>query len=152
MSKYYLVAEYRSIFLRLMKGMLGLSHRSPEHHHPPSHRSIKPISRAPEFSEMRELSLVSMLQSHSLDPFSSVQQAGSGMSFHWKSGPSRDLLFDKAIGEKAHEIFCVQRLASQPANTKFHDTILKAKLQTFTDLNKKVQVKSKTSKEIYSLR
>lgn len=60
----------------------------------------------------------------------------------------QDLLAAKAIGEKAYEIFRVERLESQPAKTKFHDTIPKAKLQTFIDLNKKVQVKSKTSKEI----
>ena len=62
------------------------------------------------------------------------------MSFHWKSGPSKDtahLLGAKAVGEKAYEIFCVERLESQPAKTKFHDTIPKAKLQTFTYLNEK---------------
>ena len=58
------------------------------------------------------------------------------------------LLAAKAVGEKAHEIFRVERLESQPPQTKFHDTISREKLQTFTDLNKKVQVKSRTSKEI----
>ena len=73
------------------------------------------------------------------------------MSFHRKSGLFKDtatLLAAKAVGEKAYEIFRIERLESQRAKSKFLDTIPKAKLQTFTDLNKKVQVESKTSKEI----
>jgi len=91
-----------------------------------------------------------MLQSHWLDPFSSVQQDLLCL-FTGKVAPPKiqqDLLAAKAVGEKAYEIFRVERLESQPAKTKFHDTIPKAKLQTFTDLNKKVRVKRKTSKEI----
>ena len=52
----------------------------------------------------------------------------------------QDLLVAEVVGEKAYEIFRGERLESQPAKTKFHDTIPKAKLQTFTDLNTKVQV------------
>ena len=44
-SKYYLIAEYRSIFLRLMKDMVDLN-KSNFHH---------TISRAPELSEMRQM-------------------------------------------------------------------------------------------------
>ena len=91
-----------------------------------------------------------MLQSHWLDPFSSVQQDLVCLSTGKVAPPNiqQDLLAAKAVGEKAYEIFRVERLESQPAKTKFHDTIPKAKLQTSTDLNKRVQVKSKTSKEI----
>lgn len=60
----------------------------------------------------------------------------------------QDLLAAKAVGEKAYEIFRVERLESQPSKAKFHDAIPKAKLQTFIDLNKMVRVKRKTSKEI----
>ena len=62
------------------------------------------------------------------------------MSFHWKVAPPKiqqDLLAAKAVGEKTYEIFRVERLESQPPQTKFNDTIPKAKLQTFTDLNEK---------------
>ena len=95
-------------------------------------------------------SLVAKLQSHWLDPFSSVQQDPVCLSTGKVTPPKiqQDLLGAKAVREKAYEIFRVERLESQPAKTKFHDTIPKAKLQTFTDLNKEVQVKSKTSKEI----
>ena len=61
----------------------------------------------------------------------------------------KDLIFAKAIAEKAHEIFRVQRLESQRANTKFHDTIPKAKAANiYRPEKREVQVKSKTSKEI----
>ena len=95
-------------------------------------------------------SLVAMLQCHWLDPFSSVQQDLVCLSTGKVAPPKieQDFLAAKGVGEKAYEIFRVERLESQPAKTKFHDTIPKAKLQTFTDLNKKVKVKSKTSKEI----
>ena len=70
------------------------------------------------------------------------------MSFHWKVAPlkiEQDLLAAKAVGEKAYEIFIrVERLESQPPQTKFYDITPKAKLQAFTDLNKNVQVKSRT--------
>ena len=95
-------------------------------------------------------SLVLMLQSHWLDPFSSVQKDLVCLSTGKvaSSKIQQHLLAAKAVGEKAYEIFRIEQLESQRAKTKFLDTIPKAKLQTFTDLNKKVQVKSKTSKEI----
>ena len=141
-SKYYLVAEYRSIFLRLMKDMLDLNKSNFYHTDLQSTRMVR--------DETDVKSLVAMLQSHWLDPFSSVQQDLVCLSTGKVAPPKieQDLLAAKAVGEKAYEIFRVERLESQPAKIKFHDTIQKAKLQTFTDLNKKVKVKSKTSKEI----
>ena len=91
-----------------------------------------------------------MLQSHWFDPFTSVQQDLVCLSTG-KVAPRKiqqDLLTAEAVGEKAYESFRVERLESQPLQTKFHETIPKARLQTFTDLNRKVQAKSKTSKEI----
>ena len=65
-SKYYLVAEYRSIFLRLMKDMLDLNKSIFHHTDLQSTRIVR--------DETDVKSLVAMLQSHWLDPFSSVQQ------------------------------------------------------------------------------
>ena len=142
MSKYYLVAEYRSIFLRLVKDMLDLNKSNFHHTDLQSTRIVR--------DETDVKSLVAMLQSHWLDPFRSVQQDLVCLSTGKVAPPKiqQYLLAAKAVGEKAYEIFRVERLESQPPQTKFHDTIPKAKLQTFTDLNKKVQVKSRTSKEI----
>ena len=141
-SKYYHVAEYRSIFLRLMKDMQDLNKLNFHHTDIQSTRIVR------DKTDVKWL--VEMLQSHWLDPFSSVNQDLVCISTGKVAPPKiqQDLLAAKAVGEKAYETFRVERLESQPPQTKFHDTIPKAKLQTFTDLNKKVQVKSKTSKEI----
>jgi len=51
----------------------------------------------------------------------------------------QDLLAAKAVGEKAYEAgFRVERLESQPPQTKFHDNPGLCH-GTFTDLNRKVQ-------------
>ena len=96
------------------------------------------------------LSLVAMLQSHWLDPFTSVQQDLVCLSTGKVAPPKiqQDLLTAKAVGEKAYQTFHIKRLKSQPPQIKFHDTITKAKLQTFTKLNKKVHVQNKMFKEI----
>ncbi|KAK3753762.1 hypothetical protein QZH41_016442, partial [Actinostola sp. cb2023] len=52
------------------------------------------------------------------------------------------LLRAKGIGEEAYEAFREQRLESNPPKVKFHDTITKAKLKTFTHQNKKITVKA----------
>ena len=95
-------------------------------------------------------SLVAMLQSHWLDPFTSVQQDLVCLSPGKVAPPKiqQDLLTAKAVGEKAYQTFHIKRLKSQPSQIKFHDTITKAKLKTFTKLNKKVHVQNKMSKEI----
>ena len=89
-----------------------------------------------------------MLQSHWLDPFSSLNQDLVCLSTGKVALPKiqQDLLAAKAVGEKTYEIFRVEQLESQPPQTKFHDTIPKAKLQSFTNLNKKVQVKPMRAK------
>ena len=58
------------------------------------------------------------------------------------------MLQAKDIGEKAYKAFREQRLQSNPPKVKFHDTITKAKLKTFTHLNKKVSVKSGRNQEV----
>ena len=58
------------------------------------------------------------------------------------------MLQAKDIGEKAYKAFREQRLQSNPPKVKFHDTITKAKLKTFTHLNKKVSVKAGRNQEV----
>ncbi|CAH3160564.1 unnamed protein product, partial [Porites evermanni] len=59
-----------------------------------------------------------------------------------------DLLQAKDIGEKTYKAFREQRLQSNPPKVKFHYTITKAKLKTFTHLNKKVSVKAGRNQEL----
>ena len=58
------------------------------------------------------------------------------------------MLQAKDIREKAYKVFREQRLQSNPPKVKFHDTITKAKLKTFTHLNKKVSVKAGRNQEV----
>ena len=53
-----------------------------------------------------------------------------------------DLLRAKDVGEDVYKAFREQRLDCDLPNVKFHDTMKKAKLKTFADLNKKTKVKA----------
>ena len=53
-----------------------------------------------------------------------------------------DLLRGKDVGEDVYKAFKEQRLECDPPNVQFHDTMKKAKLKTFADLNKKTKVKT----------
>ena len=53
----------------------------------------------------------------------------------------------KTYREKALKEFRAQRLEANPP-VKFHETLRKSKLKTFSALNKKVKFKSKTANEI----
>ena len=55
--------------------------------------------------------------------------------------------YSELVGEKACIEFRAQRLEANPP-VKFHETLKKSKLKTFSDLNKKVKFKSKTANEI----
>lgn len=61
-SKYYLIGEYRSIFVKLMKDMLDLNFH---------HTDLQGTRIVRDETDVK--SLVAMLQSHWLDLFSSVQ-------------------------------------------------------------------------------
>ncbi|KAK3735047.1 hypothetical protein QZH41_001743 [Actinostola sp. cb2023] len=141
-SKYYLVAEYRSIFLKQLKDMLDLTKSNSEHSDLQSAR----ISR----DEADVRSLLAMLEEHWINPISNEQQDIVCLSTGKVATPKiqEDLLNAKAVGEKAYEAFRVQRLETDPPKVKFHDSLKKSKLQTFSELNKKVKVKSKSAKEI----
>ena len=141
-SKYYLVAEYRSIFLKQLKHMLHLDKSNSEHNDLQNTR----ISR----DETDVRSLLDMLESHWINLFSSEQQDLVCLSTGKAATPKveEDLLNAKAVGDKACEVFRVQRLETSPPKVQFHDSLKKSKLQTFSDLKKKVKVKDKTSNEI----
>ena len=99
--KYYLVAYNRSIFLKLMKDMLDLSKSICQHTDLQRTRILRD-----------ETDVKYLLQSHWLDPFSSVQQDLVCLSTRKEAPPEiqQDLLIAKAVGEKAYETFRVKQL------------------------------------------
>lgn len=54
----------------------------------------------------------------------------------------------KNMGEKAYRRFSKDRLESNPPKVRFHDTLTKAKLKTFSHMSKKVKFRKGTVKEI----
>ena len=68
-----------------------------------------------------------------------------------KDAPSEvqdDLLRAKDVHEELYMAFREQRLECDPPNVNFHDTMKKAKLKTFTDLNKKIKVEASNNQEV----
>ena len=86
--------------------------------------------------------ITSIYSAKSLQP----RPSRSFLSIVWKSGSSEvqdsDLLRAKDVGEDVYKAFKEQHLECDPPNVNFHDTIKKAKLKTFADLNKKTKVKA----------
>ena len=142
MSKFYLVAEYRSTFLRQLKDILHISRSCSQH------KDLQPTRIARDETDVK--SIISILQYTWLNPFNPDLQDLVCLSTGKVATPDveHDLLQAKDIGEKAYKAFREQRLQSNPPKVKFHDTITKAKLKTFTHLNKKVSIKSGRNQEV----
>ena len=108
-SKYYLVAEYRSIFLKQLRDMLDLGKSSSEH------KDLQKSRIARDEADVK--SLTSMLDNHWINPFSSEQQDVIICLSTGKVATPKieeDLLNAKAVGEKAYEEFRKQRLETNP--------------------------------------
>ncbi|XP_078679472.1 uncharacterized protein LOC144915103 [Branchiostoma floridae x Branchiostoma belcheri] len=140
-TKYYLVAGYRSLCIRMLKEMLHVNSSS-------GHTDLQTSRIARDEADVN--ALVAMLEINWINPFNSEQQDLVCLSTGKIATPKieEDLLNAKAYGEKAYEAFRVQRLETDAPTAQFHDTIKKSKLQTFSELNKKVKVKSTAAKEI----
>ena len=93
---------------------------------------------------------VSILENTWLNPFSPDLQDLVCLFTGKVATPDveHDLLQAKDKGEEAYKAFRGQRLQSNPPKVKFHDSITKAKLKTFTHLNKKVPVKAGKNQEV----
>ena len=135
-SKFQLVAEYQSTFLRQLKDMLHISRSSSQH------KDLQPTRITRDESNVK--SITSVLQNTWLNPFNPDLQDLVCLSTAKVTTPDveHDLLQAKDIGEMAYKAFCEKRLQSNPPKVKFHNTITTAMLKTFTHLNKKTSVKA----------
>ena len=115
-SKYYLVAEYRSIFMRNLKDMLQLNTSSCLHNDLQKTR----ISR----DESDVKSLLSTLDSW-INPSAIEKQDLVCLSTGKMATEQieKDLLEAHDIGERAYRCFSRQRLESNPAKEKFFDAM-----------------------------
>lgn len=141
-SKYYLIAEYRSIFMRQFKNMLHLGTSSTQH------TDLQPSRIARDEADVKLL--LSMLEGSWINPFQSDQQDLVCLSTGKLATPEieKDLIQAKTVGEKAYKTFSEDRLESDPPKLKFNDKMTKLKLKTFGDLSKKMKIQRGTGKEM----
>ena len=141
-NKYYLVAEYRSTFLRQLKDMLHINNSSPKHNDFHRSRMMR--------DETDVKNIISLLQNTWLNPFNPDLQDLVCLStgIVASSEVQDDLPRAKDVGEELYKAFREQRLQCDPPKVKFHDTMKKAKLKTFTDVNKKIKFKASNNQEV----
>ena len=139
-SKYYLVAEYRSIFFRNLKDML--------------HMDGAPGCQVNDLQKSRiakdESDVKSLLETINnwINPFELGEQdlvcLSSGKAATEKIEPD---LQAHRTGENAYRRFSEMRLESSPAKVKFNDSMKKAQLKTFSNLGKEMKVRRGTANE-----
>ena len=140
-SKYYLVPEYRSIFLRNLKDML--------------HKDSAPGCQHNDLQKSRiakdESDVKSWLETISnwINPFELGEQDlvcfPSGKAATEKI--KQDLLQAHRTGENAYRRFSEMRLESTSAKVKINDSMKKAQLKTFSNLGKEMKVRRGTANE-----
>ena len=113
-SNYYIVSEFRSIFLKQLRDMLNLSKSNSVH------TDLQKTRIARDEADVK--SLTAMLESNWINPFSAELQdlvcLSTGKVATQKI--EEELLNAKAIGEKAYKEFRAQRLEANPP-VKFHE-------------------------------
>ena len=137
--RYYLNAEYHSMFLRQLRAMVGIVSSSSNHPDLQRNRIEKDESGVKSVTDLIQDSLINpfRLEDDSLVSISSGTLAPADVA--------KDLLSANTMGEKAYQEFKSERLEKEPPGAKdFHATLKKQKLKTFTTVcTKKVQSKGK---------
>lgn len=120
-SKYYLIAETRSMFMRQFKEMLHLG---------------TPVTVQRTDLQASRIKRDEDDEGSWINSFKGEEQDLVCLSTGKPVTPEieNDLLQAEAFGEKAYKTFCKDRLESAPPKVKFHDKMTKLKLKTFVDL------------------
>ena len=132
-SKYYLIVEYRSTFMRQLKHVLGLD--------------ASTISRIVR-DESDVKAVISMLDDSCTNPFLGEQQELVCLSTGKLATPQieKDLLQAEAHEEKSLAKRDLTKY--DPPKVTFNDALKKIKLNTFGDLTKKMRVNKAAGKEV----
>ena len=138
-QKYYLNAEYRSIFLRQLREMVGLGGSML------NHPDLQPTRIIKEEADVQ--ALVSLMDNSWINPFREDQDnlvnlATAAMA---TTDIANDLVNSSKIGEAAYQQFKIYRVEKDEASrSDFFATMRKQKLKTFCDLHtKKVKCKGR---------
>ncbi len=130
-TKYYLTAEYRSMYLRQMRDLIGLGISKLSHPDLQSPRIKK--------DEADVQSLIDLMENNWLNPLSTggtnlVSLSTGSMA---PSDVTWDLLKALETGEEAYQVFRQTRLDEDPPSLKFHDKMTKQSLKTFSNVSTK---------------
>ena len=131
-QRYYLTAEFRTLFLRNLREMAGFAKR--KHGHADLHSSR--IAK-----DEKDVSAMVELIKNWTDPFEGHTQLFSiSTGAVATAAIAEDLARAYKVGEAAYADFKKTRLESQPPAVKFHDKLKKQKLKTFGALSETKKV------------
>ena len=127
-SRYYLTAEHRSTCLKQLRSLTET--KTPSFTHPDFQQSRT------KRDEQDVTAVVDLLESEWINPFDGNNSDIVNISTGIAAPPDvvHDLLNARSVGESAYQIFQSDRLEKQ--NPKFHDTLPKHRLKTFSDVKK----------------
>lgn len=138
-TRYYLTAEYRSEYVRLLRQILQMNRN--QHH--------AELQKSRITKDEQAVSAIVEVIEDLVNPFSDPKDLLNISNATVVSTEiAQDLASAKNRGESAYETFKKERLESDPPIIKFHDRLPKLKLKTFADANKKKHVRSGTGKEL----
>ena len=130
-SRHYLTAEYRAVYLRTLRGMIGQGRSKLSH----------PDLQGPRIrkNEADVKSLIDMMENSWLNPLSPDEADLVSLSTDTMAPPAvaKDLLRALEVGEEAYQTFKQTRLDDDPPSVKFHDKLTKQRLKTFSTIGTK---------------
>ena len=126
-SKHYVTAEYRAVYLRTLREMIGQG--SSKLSHPDLIRK----------DEAYVKSLIDLMEHNWLSPLSPDESDLVSLSTGTVAPPGvvNDLLRALEIGEEAYQTFKQTRLDDDPPSVKLHDKVTKQRLKTFSTISTK---------------
>ena len=139
-TRYYLTAEYRSSYIKILRDMLRMNQSDLQHAELQQSRISKDEKAVSSIVDMIGDLVHPFKESQDLINISNATVAPESIA--------KDLSTAKARGRSAYVSFREERLEKEQPTLKFHDRISKLKLKTFTDVTKTTRMKSGSGKEI----
>ena len=131
-TKYYLTAEYRSMYLRQLRELIGQGSSKLSH----------PDLQGPRIKtdEKDVKSLIDLMENTWLNPMAPNGIDLVSLSTGSIAPPdvTRELLRAHETGEEAYQVFKQTRLEEDPPPLKFHDKMTKKSLKTFSHISIKI--------------
>ena len=127
-QRYYMTAEFRSLFLPNLGTMVGYAQGNNDH------IDLQQPRIAKDEQEVKAIIMVDLIESNWTNPFSSYQPLLS-ISTGATASPEieHDLSRAYLVGETAYQQFKKERLELEKPPVKFHHALTKQKLKTYSD-------------------